>query len=360
MHDPVAWNGVVQLVKTAAAAVVAWVIADRVLDLPQPFLAPWAALLVVHATVYRTFSRGLQQVVAAVVGVLLAAAVGQVLGLDTVAVAVLLVAGLVIGSLRWFGAEATTVAATALVVLTTGYADDTALVSRLLDTGIGIGVGLVVNVLVWPPLRRRTAIVVIDQLDDGIGELLHRIAQQLEDGCEEEQVGAWIERSRDLDAELDEAWSLVRQARESAWMNPRRSAHSFRDPQEWYGLLRRMEQAIAEIRSMARTLGGRETEHETRTSSFDDRWTRLLREAGQAVQDADAAALDEVRQGLEALVVDLSAGEQVPSRWPLQGALVTNLRNVLDAMAEVTAVNPLDRLPAVIDRLPRRPSARGA
>ena len=56
VRDPVFWHGVTQLVKTVVAAVVAWVIAASTLDLPQPFLAPWAALLVVHATVYRTFS----------------------------------------------------------------------------------------------------------------------------------------------------------------------------------------------------------------------------------------------------------------------------------------------------------------
>ena len=48
----------------------------EVLSLPQSFLAPWAALLTVHATVYRTLARGLQQAAAAVVGVLLAFAVG--------------------------------------------------------------------------------------------------------------------------------------------------------------------------------------------------------------------------------------------------------------------------------------------
>ena len=31
------------------------------------------------------------------------------------------------------------------------------LLSRLADTGVGIGVGLVVNAVVWPPLRRRMA-----------------------------------------------------------------------------------------------------------------------------------------------------------------------------------------------------------
>src|SRR5688500_15625039 len=81
LRDPVWWSQLTQLVKTVLAAVVAWVIAASVLDLPQPFLAPWSAILVVHATVYRTFSRGAQQVAATVVAVLLAAGVGQLMGL---------------------------------------------------------------------------------------------------------------------------------------------------------------------------------------------------------------------------------------------------------------------------------------
>ena len=51
-----------QHAKTALAGVIAWVIATDVLGLEQPFLAPWAAVLVVHATVYRTVSRGGQQI----------------------------------------------------------------------------------------------------------------------------------------------------------------------------------------------------------------------------------------------------------------------------------------------------------
>ena len=72
LGDPIWWNDVLQVAKTVLAAVAAWVIAASVLDLPQPFLAPWSALLVVHATVYRTFSKGMQQVAATVVAVLLA------------------------------------------------------------------------------------------------------------------------------------------------------------------------------------------------------------------------------------------------------------------------------------------------
>ena len=118
LGDPIWWNDVLQLVKTVLAAVVAWVIAASLLELPQPFLAPWAALLVVHATVYRTFSKGMQQVAATVVAVLLASFVGQALGLSTWAIALLLVVALVLGAVPWLGAEATTIATTSRFMTT--------------------------------------------------------------------------------------------------------------------------------------------------------------------------------------------------------------------------------------------------
>lgn len=263
LRDPIWWNDLVQLFKTALAAVAAWVIAESVLDLPQPFLAPWAALLVMHATVYRTFSRGLQQVAATVMAVLLAAGVGHVMGLSTWAVALLMVLSLVIGTLPWFGAEATTIATTALVVLTTGFRDDAMLLSRLLDTGIGVAVGLLVNFVVWTPLRRRTAEAAMDRIDDGIGALLADMSAGLRGGCEPADIDGWIERTRDLDGQIDHTWSMVRHAEESARMNPRRSARQVRDPRTWHQLLWRMEQGVAETRSMARTLAGQSDHRET-------------------------------------------------------------------------------------------------
>src|SRR3954451_19105462 len=92
LRDPLLWTETLQLVKTAAAAVIAWVLAKEVFGLPQPFLAPWAALLTIHATVYRTMARGLQQAGAAVIGVLLAFAVSLAFDVTWVALAVVLVA----------------------------------------------------------------------------------------------------------------------------------------------------------------------------------------------------------------------------------------------------------------------------
>ena len=148
-------------------------IARDVLGIAQPFLAPWAALLTVHATVYRTMARGLQQVGAAVLGVLLAFAAGTTLGVNAASLGLVLLGGMLAGATRSLRAESTTAAATALVVLLTGYSGDSPLLfARLLDTVIGIGVGLVVNLLVWPPLRDRSAARRVDPIDDRLGALL--------------------------------------------------------------------------------------------------------------------------------------------------------------------------------------------
>ena len=61
-RDPVFWSDVTQLVKTVLAVSSGVGLAVELVDLPQSFLAPWAALLVVHSTVYRTFSQGARQV----------------------------------------------------------------------------------------------------------------------------------------------------------------------------------------------------------------------------------------------------------------------------------------------------------
>jgi uncharacterized membrane protein YccC len=332
LRDPLLWIDVVQLVKAAAAGVIAWVIAVEVFSLDQSFLAPWAALLTFHATVYRTMARGLQQAAAAVLGVLLAFGVSSLLGVSWVSLGIVLLAGLAVGALRPLRAESTTAAATALVVLLTGSADDgSLLLSRLADTFIGITVGLLVNLVVWPPLRDRAAARRIDDLDDRLGALLTEIASDLRDA--DLDADSWVEQTRELDTRIDDAWSDVRRARESGRLNLRRgAARRIHDTEDLGDILLRLEQAVADTRSMARTITRAEPVEDWEPG-FRDAWIAILDRTATAVREADRDAARRAYDDLTSVDHDTNSAAQ--------GALVVNLRNVLEAMAPVAAAQPV-------------------
>jgi uncharacterized membrane protein YgaE (UPF0421/DUF939 family) len=344
LRDPVAWTEGLQVVKTVVAAVIAWYVAATLFDLPQPFLAPWAALLVVHATVYRSFWRGAKQITATVIGVLLAWAVGNTLGLDPVAIAVLLLAALLIGQLRWLKDEGPTAATTALIVLTTGFVDqDQVLMGRLWDTAIGVGVGIVVNAAVWPPLRDLAAARAIAAVGTRVGDLLAHIAEECRDECSEEHVEEWVRRSQELDGEVDEAWAMVRQARESGRLNPRKDSAVVREPGQFGEILDRTEQALAEIRSLARTLGHSILDSNEWDDEFRERWTGLLKEVAWAIQNPDSRRLGEIRLKLASLAADYSDEHLSSLHWPEYGGLILNLRNIATAMDRVADSDPVSQ-----------------
>ena len=176
------------------------------------------------------------------------------------------------------------------------------------------------------------------------------MAGGLGEGCQDEDVTGWIDRTRDLDGDLDQAWALVRQAQESARMNPRRSAREMKDPKQWHGLLLRMEQAVAETRSLGRTLGSQHAHRETWGDAFADAWIEMLGDVGRGARDADPAVLQDVRRRLEAFTEELRSSER-SAEWPVYGALIINLRNIVDAMGEVAAANPIGGTPIPV-RLP--------
>ncbi len=342
LRDPVAWTEGLQMLKTVVAAVVAWVVASEIFDLPQAFLAPWSALLVVHATVYSSFWKGGRQVVAAVLGVLLAWATGSLFGIDPVTLGVMLLVALLVSQARWLRDEATTVAATAMFVLTTGSSnEDHVLIGRLFDTAIGVGVALVVNALVWPPLRDLAAARAIERVARGVGVLLAQIADEFGDDCCEEHVDDWLQRSQTLDDEVDAAWALVRQARESGRLNPRKDSAVVRKPGAFGEILDRTEQALAEIRSMARTIGHSISATNTWDAGFRDRWTGLLHEVGRAIENRDVHRLTELRTKLSALAADYSDEDLSSRHWPEYGGLILNLRNITSSMDDVAASDPV-------------------
>jgi uncharacterized membrane protein YgaE (UPF0421/DUF939 family) len=342
LRDPIAWADASQLAKTVGAAVVAWVLAVHVFGLSQAFMAPWAALLTVQATVFGTLRRGAQQAGASVLGVLIAFAGERVFGTDALALGATVLAGMLIGAVPGLRAPMTT-ATTAVVVLTTGYIDRSGMLAdRLLDTGIGIGVGLLVNLLVWPPLRDRAAARHIDVIDDRLGELLTRMADELADGCGSDRADDWIAYTDRLDADVDRAWRVIEEARESGRLNPRRAvADRMRAAEQMTQIVNRLAQAVAETRSMARTIRVASIDPAQWNPEFREAWVKLLQQAGIAVTAADADGVRATRSQLTELSDHLAVEQLHGDLWPMFGALLVNLRNVLDAVDVVAEAQPV-------------------
>ena len=342
LRDPVLWGNAFLLVKAAGAAVLAWLLARSVLGLAQPFLAPWAALLTVHATVYRTFARGAQQVASAFLGVLLAFAAGALFGVNAASLGIVLLVALGVGTTRALRDESTTAATTALVVLLAGYSADTGMVGmRLLDTLTGIVVGLLVNLLVWPPLRDRTAARRVDVVDDRLGALLCDVARAMREAREAREAERWVERTRALDQDISDAWAVLRQARESGRLNLRHTAAARVDAAHALApLLARLEQAVADTRSMAGTIA-RASSSGAWDPGFRATWVDLVWRAGTAVSRADAEAVTRVREDLESAAREWFRVGAATAPRPVQGALIVNLRNILEAMDAVAEAQPV-------------------
>ncbi len=123
-------------------------------------------------------------------------------------------------------------------------------------------------------------------------------------------------------------------------------------------LLRHMEQAVAETRSIARTLERFLEQQREWDADFRAGYVDAVRHGGRAIEAADADAIRECRSSLDRIVARLGDVDPVPELWPVYGGLVVNLVNILEAMEEVAAANPLGQPPLPILFRRRRTTGR--
>jgi hypothetical protein len=77
-------------------------------------------------------------------------------------------------------------------------------------------------------------------------------------------------------------------------------------------------------------------------SRFRQPWLELLGRAGAEAASADGEALRAGRDDLEAFADELPVGELPDGFWPVTGALLVNLRNILEALDVVTEARPVE------------------
>ncbi len=206
--------------KGAVAAAAAWTLAKYAAGQADPYFAPLAALLGVYPTVARSLREVLAYVAGFVLGGALAIPVGIVLGPSIAGIAVVVLAGMLVGSWRWLGDQSAQVTFTALFALLLGGHQPLYYLShRTIDVGIGVVTGLAVNVLVFAPLQLRPAEHAIRQWGDDIAAALSALAAAAASGPDGGR--SWARHDRQLTAAADQARAAARNARESLRWNPR-------------------------------------------------------------------------------------------------------------------------------------------
>jgi uncharacterized membrane protein YgaE (UPF0421/DUF939 family) len=338
LRRPETQTDLLQILKAVIATVGAWLVAVRILDLEQAFLAAWAALLTIHATVYRTFWRGFQSVVATFLGIVLSYLATAALGYGALSLGVAVLGGLLLARTRVIKEEGIAVATTALFVITSGYGSQEALLlDRFLDTLVGVAVGIVVNVVVVPPLDDKLAERALDLAAADLGNLLQRMADDLRQDMTDEPAEAWIAETRRIDERLDHAQQQLTFSQESQWANlRRRRTRRMTDVDLGTELLVRLEEGVAQARTIARVVDESVVGARTWDDEFRDRWTDLVRRVGRRIADPDAD-VHALKGPLEDLARDLSH-EDLPHRyWPIYGALVTALLNIINIVDDIAS-----------------------
>ncbi|MFF7215783.1 aromatic acid exporter family protein [Streptomyces sp. NPDC008238] len=350
-NDPI----VVQTVRSTVAAVLSYAVAVWLLPNPAPLTAPLTALLVVQVTLYTTVTTGVRRVVSVVAGVLIAVGFAELIGLTVWSLGLIILASLVTGHFIRVDEFVAEVAISAMLILAVPAPSGEAL-DRVLETLVGAGVGVLLNVVVPPPAFVEPAGDAVRELAEHMRALMLRMGREVRAGATAGQAVSWLMDARRLDNEIARFDASLRRAEEGTRLNPRvKPAEGAMTRLLLRSGLDTLEVSTVLLRTLCRSLteldrerGGREPlftgelaagidELFADMADAADSFGRLI--AAQVTEGADhaeARLADALRRGREErdrIAVLLRAEtERRWESWDLYGALLANVDRLLDEL----------------------------
>ncbi|GAA4107355.1 FUSC family protein [Enteractinococcus coprophilus] len=338
LKDPETTGDLLLAVKAVIAATSAWALSVGVLGTDVAFMAPWTALLTVHATVHRSLSRGAQTAISTAVGMGLAFVIMHFLGVNIWTFALALFIGLMGARLSWIRDEGVAIATTAIFIFTS---DDPMFADRFIELVLGVSVGIVVNMLVLPPLRDRQAARYVDSINRRMGAVLVDMAEEFSETWGMERADAWMEETESMSDELNSAWRMVKLARESRRENPRRLLRrKFYDKDhdiDYDQVLSHIDEGISHLRNLTRTMREATWAINSWDEQFREGWVRITCELGEAIADPDGDVAAQ-HERLDDLVTTMSRADELPHiQWPVYGSMLASLRHIIHIFSDVTS-----------------------
>jgi Aromatic acid exporter family member 1 len=323
LEERVAWTPptraeIGSVARAGLAAALAWVLAVAVTDVEAPVLAPLAALITVRVSVHASIRSAIERSAAVVLGVMVAIAIGNHLGLNVLTVGLLTSGSLAFALLvlRLPRPAANQIPVSALVVMAALAAGEESYAwERALDTVLGAAVGVAVS-LALPASRRNDA-----------RESMRRLATVMGDELEAMGDGLCV------------TWSTSQTAE---WRHTARTTRQ--------RLVEQMTEAVGKGRDAAQW-NIRDRPHVAELGRYEDVMPRLERTAIGVW--AIARGLDDHAQ--------LTGGEHRPME--AMGALLVSLGNLVrDFTGEVVGDNPRGGVAGALQEVfaRRAPCARAA
>ncbi|RLQ83982.1 FUSC family protein [Mycetocola zhadangensis] len=242
-------------VKTSIAVGIAWTIAQLVPGVAEeyPYYAPLGALISMYPTLMSSLRTSVETLASLAIGIVLAVIVLLVAEPNVLTISLVCGAGVVIAGSRWLRTGGDYVAVAALFVLIIGGPNaDEYSIGYLVQMSVGITVGLLVNLLIFPPLNFSGAVMKLAQFRTLLAKHLDDIGAALTETWPPEHE-EWASRSQTLVTTADAVRQAVGEADESRKGNPRARRHK-RDLGEDYRELERLERITFYIRDLTEVL----------------------------------------------------------------------------------------------------------
>ncbi|MDP3951499.1 aromatic acid exporter family protein [Microbacterium sp.] len=320
-----------QVVKSAVATIGAWLIAGWLVPGPLPVFAAIAALLVVLPSVNQSFAKAIERSLGVIVGVVIATGLSLLLGPQSwVVLLAIVVAMLVAWVFRATPGMGNQVAISAMLVLALGSSSPQYALDRIVETLIGVAIGIIVNALIVPPVLTAPARRDLGMLGAEIAASLDRLAAALPAAQTPAQLQELMLHARLLRPMQAAAEASISAGEESLTLNPRRSQRG--DLLEMRALLDTLSPIVTQVIGMTRayfdhyddTLADEPTVH-----AIAEQLHRAGHDVRLAVQVADVAPEPSSEtSAIPALTAPLRVKPPASGHWILIGSLMEDLRRI--------------------------------
>lgn len=218
-----------------------------------PYYAPLGALVAMYENVSGSMKQGVQTLVGLAMGIGLAFLLVSVSDPSPITVAIFMGLGVLLAGLPRLGAGRDWIPTAALLVLLVGgnNPDDFSF-GYLVQMGVGVAVGIAVNMLVFPPLHFKAAALSLAELRWALAKQLSDMGEALREKWPPEHAD-WAVRSEELAQSARAVRAAVQKADASRQVNPRRRLHPH-DLDRDYKNVRGLESVTFHIQDMTEVL----------------------------------------------------------------------------------------------------------